>query len=202
MKLIPQVHLEEVQKENAKVNLVVNTDPYCWWHVITPQTHPCRLMRGATGSHSGGRKVTVFVFFIRIGVLCAYAANQNLSSQVKNIRRLVNSNMRDLHTFANDTPMVRHEFFHATSGLQSFPHEISVQASVACTWQWFENKHPTQCLVCSALYIYEDLCYYFGHFLHFMLTKSMKLKLRYTTSECLMVSVTRLMKIIFTCFHL
>uniref|UniRef100_A0A8C6KFR2 Prominin 1a n=1 Tax=Nothobranchius furzeri TaxID=105023 RepID=A0A8C6KFR2_NOTFU len=41
---------------------------------------------------------------ITIGVLCAYAANQNLSSQVKNIRRLVNSNMRDLHTFANDTP--------------------------------------------------------------------------------------------------
>uniref|UniRef100_A0A3P8UYM5 Prominin 1a n=1 Tax=Cynoglossus semilaevis TaxID=244447 RepID=A0A3P8UYM5_CYNSE len=33
---------------------------------------------------------------ITIGVLCAYAANQNLSSQVKNIRRLVNSNMRDL----------------------------------------------------------------------------------------------------------
>lgn len=43
---------------------------------------------------------------LRIGVLCAYAANQNLSSQVKNIRRYVNSNMRDLHTFANDTPMV------------------------------------------------------------------------------------------------
>ncbi|XP_056898564.1 prominin-1-A isoform X4 [Takifugu flavidus] len=42
---------------------------------------------------------------ITIGVLCAYAANQNLSSQVKNIRRYVNSNMRDLHTFANDTPM-------------------------------------------------------------------------------------------------
>uniref|UniRef100_A0A3Q3C9V0 Prominin 1a n=1 Tax=Haplochromis burtoni TaxID=8153 RepID=A0A3Q3C9V0_HAPBU len=42
---------------------------------------------------------------ITIGVLCAYAANQNLSSQVKNVRRLVNSNMRDLHTFANDTPM-------------------------------------------------------------------------------------------------
>uniref|UniRef100_A0A7N5ZUP0 Prominin 1 b n=1 Tax=Anabas testudineus TaxID=64144 RepID=A0A7N5ZUP0_ANATE len=44
---------------------------------------------------------------ITIGVLCAYAANQNLSSQVKNIRRLVNSNMRDLHTFVNDTPLVR-----------------------------------------------------------------------------------------------
>lgn len=53
-------------------------------------------------------KVTaVFMCVFRIGVLCAYAANQNLSSQVKNIRRLVNSNMRDLHTFANDTPMVR-----------------------------------------------------------------------------------------------
>uniref|UniRef100_A0A8D3A8F1 Prominin 1a n=1 Tax=Scophthalmus maximus TaxID=52904 RepID=A0A8D3A8F1_SCOMX len=45
------------------------------------------------------------LFSTSIGVLCAYAANQNLSSQVKNIRRLVNSNMRDLHTFANDTPM-------------------------------------------------------------------------------------------------
>ncbi|XP_077433794.1 prominin-1-A isoform X8 [Vanacampus margaritifer] len=42
---------------------------------------------------------------VTIGVLCAYAANQNLSAQVKNIRRLVNSNMRDLHAFANDTPM-------------------------------------------------------------------------------------------------
>ncbi|RVE67674.1 hypothetical protein OJAV_G00105340 [Oryzias javanicus] len=42
---------------------------------------------------------------ITIGVLCSYASNQNLSSQVKNVRRLVNSNMRDLHTFANDTPM-------------------------------------------------------------------------------------------------
>ncbi|CAL8354709.1 unnamed protein product [Merluccius merluccius] len=41
---------------------------------------------------------------ITIGVLCAYAANQTLSSQVKNVRRLVNSNMRDLHTFVNDTP--------------------------------------------------------------------------------------------------
>lgn len=48
------------------------------------------------------------MFVYRIGVLCAYAANQNLSSQVKNIRRLVNSNMRDLHTFANDTSMVSH----------------------------------------------------------------------------------------------
>uniref|UniRef100_A0A8C9XP63 Prominin 1a n=1 Tax=Sander lucioperca TaxID=283035 RepID=A0A8C9XP63_SANLU len=51
------------------------------------------------------RRAFCVCHLFRIGVLCAYAANQNLSSQVKNIRRLVNSNMRDLHTFANDTPM-------------------------------------------------------------------------------------------------
>ncbi|XP_072520287.1 prominin-1-A isoform X3 [Salminus brasiliensis] len=43
-------------------------------------------------------------FVITAGVLCAYAANQHLSSQLKTMRRLVNSNLRDLHTFANDTP--------------------------------------------------------------------------------------------------
>uniref|UniRef100_A0A8C1QB33 Prominin 1a n=1 Tax=Cyprinus carpio TaxID=7962 RepID=A0A8C1QB33_CYPCA len=37
-------------------------------------------------------------------VLCAYAANQNLSSQLKSMRRLVKSNLKDLHTFANQTP--------------------------------------------------------------------------------------------------
>uniref|UniRef100_A0AAY4BHA2 Prominin-1-A-like n=1 Tax=Denticeps clupeoides TaxID=299321 RepID=A0AAY4BHA2_9TELE len=41
---------------------------------------------------------------ITAGILCAYAANQHLSSQLKSMRRLVNSNLRDLHTFANDTP--------------------------------------------------------------------------------------------------
>ncbi|XP_046878635.1 prominin-1-A isoform X3 [Hypomesus transpacificus] len=40
----------------------------------------------------------------RAGVLCAYVANQNLSSQLKHMRKLVNSNLRDLQTFANDTP--------------------------------------------------------------------------------------------------
>lgn len=43
-------------------------------------------------------------FIITAGVLCAYAASQNLSSQMKSMRRLVNSNLRDLYTFANDTP--------------------------------------------------------------------------------------------------
>ncbi|XP_017547549.1 prominin-1-A isoform X4 [Pygocentrus nattereri] len=44
-------------------------------------------------------------FIITAGVLCAYAANQHLSSQLKTMRRLVNNNLRDLHTFANDTPV-------------------------------------------------------------------------------------------------
>ncbi|KAK3535979.1 hypothetical protein QTP70_023719 [Hemibagrus guttatus] len=39
------------------------------------------------------------------GVLCAYAANQNLSSQLKTMRRLVNSNLKDMYTFANNTPV-------------------------------------------------------------------------------------------------
>ncbi|XP_056328564.1 prominin-1-A isoform X2 [Danio aesculapii] len=43
-------------------------------------------------------------FIITAGVLCAYAANQNLSSQLKGMRRLVKSNLKDLHTFANQTP--------------------------------------------------------------------------------------------------
>ncbi|XP_060782827.1 prominin-1-A isoform X5 [Neoarius graeffei] len=43
-------------------------------------------------------------FIITAGVLCAYAANQNLSSQLKTMRRLINSNLRDLYTFANTTP--------------------------------------------------------------------------------------------------
>lgn len=72
--------------------------------------HPlCLTPAESRPSLCWGRKLTKSSFFLfsRIGVLCAYAANQNLSSQVKNIRRYVNSNMRDLHTFANDTPMVR-----------------------------------------------------------------------------------------------
>ncbi|XP_027010567.2 prominin-1-A isoform X5 [Tachysurus fulvidraco] len=44
-------------------------------------------------------------FIITAGVLCAYAANQNLSSQLKTMRRLVNTNLKDLYTFANNTPL-------------------------------------------------------------------------------------------------
>ncbi|TSV81516.1 Prominin-1-A [Bagarius yarrelli] len=43
-------------------------------------------------------------FIITAGVLCAYAANQNLSSEMKTMRRLVNSNLKDLYSFANNTP--------------------------------------------------------------------------------------------------
>uniref|UniRef100_A0A674AE12 Prominin 1a n=1 Tax=Salmo trutta TaxID=8032 RepID=A0A674AE12_SALTR len=41
---------------------------------------------------------------ITAGVLCAYAANQNLSSQLEGMKRLVSSNLKDLQTFANETP--------------------------------------------------------------------------------------------------
>ncbi|XP_054460438.1 prominin 1 b [Anoplopoma fimbria] len=43
--------------------------------------------------------------FIVLGVLIAYAANHNVSTQIKSTRRLINTNMRDLRTFANNTPV-------------------------------------------------------------------------------------------------
>ncbi|XP_030287875.1 prominin 1 b isoform X8 [Sparus aurata] len=42
--------------------------------------------------------------FIVVGVLIAYAANHNVSLQIKSTRRLINTNMRDMKTFANNTP--------------------------------------------------------------------------------------------------
>ncbi|KAG7221900.1 hypothetical protein INR49_016926 [Caranx melampygus] len=42
--------------------------------------------------------------FIILGVLIAYAANHNISTHIKSTRRLINTNMRDLRTFANNTP--------------------------------------------------------------------------------------------------
>ncbi|XP_072553980.1 prominin-1-A-like isoform X7 [Paramormyrops kingsleyae] len=42
---------------------------------------------------------------ITAGVVIAYAANQNLSDQLKGVRRLVNSNMKDLQTLVNQTPV-------------------------------------------------------------------------------------------------
>uniref|UniRef100_A0A3Q1H252 Prominin 1 b n=1 Tax=Acanthochromis polyacanthus TaxID=80966 RepID=A0A3Q1H252_9TELE len=47
--------------------------------------------------------ITISVFII-LGVLIAYAANHNVSTQIKSTRRLINTNMRDLKTFANNTP--------------------------------------------------------------------------------------------------
>ncbi|XP_062430561.1 prominin-1 isoform X2 [Rhea pennata] len=41
---------------------------------------------------------------ISVGVLCAYAANQHLTSQVRAAKKLVNSNFKDLKIFLNDTP--------------------------------------------------------------------------------------------------
>nr|XP_023647320.1 prominin-1-A-like [Paramormyrops kingsleyae] len=42
---------------------------------------------------------------ITAGVVIAYAANQNLSDQLKGVWRLVNSNMKDLQTLVNQTPV-------------------------------------------------------------------------------------------------
>ncbi|XP_071264618.1 prominin 1 b [Salvelinus alpinus] len=42
--------------------------------------------------------------FITTGVLIAHAANHNVTSQIKSTRRFISSNMRDLKTFANNTP--------------------------------------------------------------------------------------------------
>ncbi|XP_034712850.1 prominin 1 b isoform X1 [Etheostoma cragini] len=42
--------------------------------------------------------------FIILGVLIAYAANHNVTTQIKSTRRLINTNLRDLKTFANNTP--------------------------------------------------------------------------------------------------
>ncbi|XP_056136297.1 prominin 1 b [Lampris incognitus] len=43
--------------------------------------------------------------FITVGVLFAYAANHNISAQIKSTRRLISTNIRDLRTFANNTPV-------------------------------------------------------------------------------------------------
>ncbi|XP_037545767.1 prominin 1 b [Nematolebias whitei] len=43
--------------------------------------------------------------FIILGVFIAYTANHNMTSQIKSTRRLINTNMRDLKTFANNTPV-------------------------------------------------------------------------------------------------
>ncbi|KAF2976495.1 hypothetical protein EK904_014315, partial [Melospiza melodia maxima] len=42
--------------------------------------------------------------FCIVGVLCAYAANQHLTNQVRGAKKLVNSNFKDLKIFLNDTP--------------------------------------------------------------------------------------------------
>ncbi|XP_077059859.1 prominin 1 b isoform X2 [Siphateles boraxobius] len=43
--------------------------------------------------------------FLAVGVTITYAANQNITSQIKSTRRLVSTNIRDLKSFANYTPV-------------------------------------------------------------------------------------------------
>ncbi|XP_050966869.1 prominin 1 b isoform X5 [Labeo rohita] len=42
--------------------------------------------------------------FLAVGVTVAYAANQNITNQIKSTRRLVSTNIRDLKSFASYTP--------------------------------------------------------------------------------------------------
>ncbi|XP_068133916.1 prominin-1 isoform X1 [Hyperolius riggenbachi] len=42
---------------------------------------------------------------ISLGVLCAFAANQNLTNQIRGSKKLVQSNFKDLKTLLSDTPM-------------------------------------------------------------------------------------------------
>uniref|UniRef100_A0A8C2JSZ2 Prominin 1 b n=1 Tax=Cyprinus carpio TaxID=7962 RepID=A0A8C2JSZ2_CYPCA len=44
--------------------------------------------------------------FLAVGVMVAYAANQNITNQIKSTRRFVSTNIRDLKSFANYTPAV------------------------------------------------------------------------------------------------
>lgn len=48
-----------------------------------------------------------FSLSFRLGVCVAYSANHNISTHIKSTRRLINTNIRDLKTFANNTPSVR-----------------------------------------------------------------------------------------------
>ncbi|XP_061626456.1 prominin 1 b isoform X3 [Phyllopteryx taeniolatus] len=48
--------------------------------------------------------LVVTTVFIIAGVVAAYAANHNMSSHIKSTRRFINTNIRDLKTFANNTP--------------------------------------------------------------------------------------------------
>ncbi|KAE8629218.1 hypothetical protein XENTR_v10000395 [Xenopus tropicalis] len=47
----------------------------------------------------------VTTLLISVGVICAYAANQNLTNQIRGSKKLVQTNFKDLKTLLNDTPM-------------------------------------------------------------------------------------------------
>uniref|UniRef100_A0A8C5LSQ5 Prominin 1 n=1 Tax=Leptobrachium leishanense TaxID=445787 RepID=A0A8C5LSQ5_9ANUR len=57
--------------------------------------------------HRGCFATFLFVssLLISVGVLCAYAANQNLTTQIRGSKQLVHSNFKDLRTLLSETPM-------------------------------------------------------------------------------------------------
>ncbi|RXM33085.1 Prominin-1-A [Acipenser ruthenus] len=75
---------------------------------IIGSSQPCTAVATASDFNSITRESKALfytdIYICRAGVLCAYSANQNLSTQLKGVRKLGNSNFRDLKTFVNDTP--------------------------------------------------------------------------------------------------
>uniref|UniRef100_A0A3Q1CQE2 Prominin 1 b n=1 Tax=Amphiprion ocellaris TaxID=80972 RepID=A0A3Q1CQE2_AMPOC len=72
---------------------------YDWMNVLLLQRKNADCHRGFFTASL----IAISVFII-LGVLIAYAANHNVSTQIRSTRRLINTNMRDLKTFANNTP--------------------------------------------------------------------------------------------------
>lgn len=62
------------------------------------------------------KEESIFCIFYSVGVLCAYAANQHLTNQVRGAKKLVNSNFKDMKIFLNDTPAVKNFFFMGNGG--------------------------------------------------------------------------------------
>uniref|UniRef100_A0AAQ5YRI9 Prominin 1 b n=1 Tax=Amphiprion ocellaris TaxID=80972 RepID=A0AAQ5YRI9_AMPOC len=99
--LFHMVHafLYVVQPNSFPKGEIITT--YDWMNVLLLQRKNADCHRGFFTASL----IAISVFII-LGVLIAYAANHNVSTQIRSTRRLINTNMRDLKTFANNTPAV------------------------------------------------------------------------------------------------
>lgn len=78
-----------------------------------------------------------------LGVLIAHAANHNVSLHIKSTRRFINTNLRDLRTFANNTPAVR---------LLTQTHQTS------SSWRGHEHDWPSRFHAVSCFSHFLPLC--------------------------------------------